>query len=190
MGHAILSLDTRHAGWSSFHIARVRLPDGTEIDREIEEHGTAVAVLPYDPERRVGLFVRQFRAPAFKAAGVEALLECPAGLLDEDDPEAGARREAEEETGVTLSALERVGLNWAMPGISTERMHLFLAAYAAADRQGRGGGVEGEHENIEVVELPLATAAAMVDDGRLDDMKTFCLVQTLRLRRPDLFPGP
>ena len=29
----------------------------------------------------------------------------------------------------------------------------------------------------------------MADAGRLDDMKTLALVQTLRLRRPDLF-GP
>jgi len=38
-----------------------------------------------------------------------------------------------------------------------------------------------------VVELPLAELAARADEGRLDDMKTMLLVQTLRLRRPDLF---
>lgn len=187
MPHAILSLDTRHAGWVSFHIATLRLPDGTQILREIEEHGPAVAILPYDPARRVALLVRQFRTPAFFAAGVETVLECPAGLLEEPDAEAGARREAEEEVGVTLGTLERAGFAWAMPGVSTERMHLFLAAYAEADRRSAGGGLAAEHEHIEVAEMPLSRLAAMAEDGTLDDMKTLCLVQTLRLRRPDLF---
>ena len=45
-----------------------------------------------------------------------------------------------------------------------------------------------EHpENIEVIELPLARLAAMGDSGALQDMKTLLLLQTLRLRRPQLF---
>ena len=38
-----------------------------------------------------------------------------------------------------------------------------------------------------MVELPLTEIAAMSDAGTLTDMKTLLLVQTLRLRRPDLF---
>jgi hypothetical protein len=37
------------------------------------------------------------------------------------------------------------------------------------------------------MELTLSGLAALADAGRLDDMKTFALVQTLRLRRPELF---
>jgi hypothetical protein len=74
-----------------------------------------------------------------------------------------------------------------MPGISTERMHLFLAPYGPGDRTGAGGGAAGEHENVTVSEMTLAALAAMVDRGELTDLKTFALVQTLRLRRPDLF---
>ncbi len=187
MSHAILKLDTRHLGWASFHIATVRLPDGVEIRREIEEHGPAVAVLPYDPERGVALLVRQFRTPAFHAAGQEAVLECPAGLLEEADAEAGARREAEEEVGLALGPLESVGLVWSMPGVSTERMHLFLAAFSEADRRGNGGGLAHENERIEVVEVALPDLARIAETGALDDMKTLCLYQALRLRRPDLF---
>lgn len=189
MSHAILRLDTRHDGWASFHIATVRLPDGVEIRREIEEHGPAISVLPYDPERRVALLVRQFRTPPFHAAGQASVLECPAGLLEEDDPEAGARREAEEEVGLSLGPLERVGTVWSMPGVSTERMHLFLAAFTAADRTGRGGGLADEHERIEVIEIALPELGRMADAGTLDDMKTLCLYQALRLRRPELFAG-
>ena len=91
-----------HDGWSRFLVAEVTMTDGTRLAREIEDHGRAVAVLPYDPVRRVALLVEQFRTPAFYAAGITQVLEVPAGLLDESEPEDGARREAYEETGVRL----------------------------------------------------------------------------------------
>jgi len=147
-------------------------------------------VLPYDPERRVAILVRQFRAPVFHAAGEAEMLEAPAGMLDEDEPGNGARREVLEEVGLTLAVLEPVAAVWTMPGISTERMHLFLAPYGPGDRIGAGGGVAGEHEAITVAETALADLAALADRGALTDLKTFALVQTLRLRRPDLFESP
>ena len=176
-----------HDGWSRFLVAEVTMPDGTRLTREIEDHGEAVCVLPYDPERKVALLIRQFRAPPFFTAGVTDLLEVPAGLLDEADPEAGVRREAFEETGLRLSHLEPVSTVWSVPGISTERMHLYLAPYAESDREGPGGGLAEEHEAITVVEMPLSTLAAMSEAGEIVDMKTLVLLLSLRLRRPELF---
>ena len=72
-----------------------------------------------------------------------------------------------------------------MPGVSTERMHLYLATYRGRAREGRGG--VDEDEDITAVELKLAELAALADTGKLADIKTLVLVQTLRLRRPDLF---
>jgi nudix-type nucleoside diphosphatase (YffH/AdpP family) len=187
MGHAITGLDPRHEGWSKFYVARVRTPDGQDISREMEDHGEAVAVLPYDPERRVAMVMRQFRTPVLHAAGQQDLMECPAGLLDGNDPAEDARREAAEEVGLRLQDLEEVAAAWSMPGISTERIHLFLAPYSAADCEGNGGGLPSEHEHIVVLELPLSELAAMADAGRIEDLKTLVLVQTLRLRRPELF---
>ena len=63
----ILSLRTIHDGWTRFSLARVRLADGTEAEREIEDHGNSVGVLPYDPERRVATLVRELRVPALYA---------------------------------------------------------------------------------------------------------------------------
>ncbi|WP_232630864.1 NUDIX domain-containing protein [Methylobacterium sp. Leaf118] len=183
----IRSTRTVHDGWASFLIADVTLPDGHAVTREIEDHGEAVAVLPYDPERRVALVIRQFRTPPFFAAGLPELLEVPAGLLDEADPQEGARREAFEETGLRLGPLDPVATVWTMPGVSTERMHLFLAAYAPADRTGAGGGLAEEHEGITVLEMPLAELAARAEAGDLSDMKTYTLLLALRLRRPELF---
>jgi nudix-type nucleoside diphosphatase (YffH/AdpP family) len=144
-------------------------------------------VLPYDPARRVAILVRQFRVPVFMVNQAEDTLEAIAGILESDDPFACARREAMEEAGLRLTRLEPVASAWTMPGVSTECMHLYLAPYAEADRVGPGGGLAQEHEDTRVMELTLSGLAALADAGRLDDMKTLVLVQTLRLRRPDLF---
>ncbi|HKH35125.1 MAG TPA: NUDIX hydrolase [Beijerinckiaceae bacterium] len=188
-GHRILSVETLHEGWGKLLLLRIELPDRHVLKREVEDHGAAVAVLPYDPERRLAVLVRQFRAPAFHAAGKADVLEAPAGMLDEGDPEACARREAGEEVGLALGALERVGAVWTMPGVSTERIHLFLARYSQADKIGAGGGLAEEHENTVVVETSLPELGRMAERGELADLKTLALVQALRLRRPELF-GP
>jgi len=108
-------------------------------------------------------------------------------VIDAGDGADTAKREAMEEAGVQLRNLETVATVWTSPGISTERSEMFLAAYSAADRTGAGGGLAAEHEKITVVEIALTELAAMVDTGRITDMKTLALVQTLRLRHPALF---
>ncbi len=118
----IMGTRTVYEGWARYLVAEVRMPDGSRIGREVEDHGPAVAVLPYDPERRVALLVRQFRTPPCFVDGTASVLETPAGLREEDDPEACARREAFEEVGLRLSVLEPAGRVWSLPGLSTERM--------------------------------------------------------------------
>ncbi|MFO1149013.1 MAG: NUDIX domain-containing protein [Alsobacter sp.] len=187
-GHpALLDRSFVHKGWSTYSILRLRLPNGAEVSREVEDHGPAVCVLPYDPVRRVAVLVRQFRSGPFLASEVESLLEVPAGLLDEDDPAEGARREAEEETGLRLGELEPVVDGWSMPGISTERMVFFLAPFGEADRIGDGGGLDEEHEDIEVVEVPLAELSARAQAGEITDVKTLLLAFALQVRHPELF---
>lgn len=186
-GHAIIATHAIYEGWSSLVKLTIRLPDGRTIDREVEHHGNAVAVLPYDAARGKAMLVRQFRAPVLYRAGPAALLEAPAGLLDEVDPEACARREAQEEVGLHLQAVERVGGVWASPGVSTEFMHLYLAPYTEGDRQSKGGGLAEEHEEIEVVEMALVELWRMAEQGEIIDLKTLVLVQALRIRHPELW---
>jgi nudix-type nucleoside diphosphatase (YffH/AdpP family) len=183
----ILSTRSLYDGWTSLRLVRVRLDSGEVVNREVEDHGDAVAVLPYDPVRRMAMLIRIMRAPALVRAGRAALFECPAGLLDEADPAEAARREAEEEVGLALHDVEHVGRVWTSPGISAEQMDLYLAPYSAADRVNAGGGIASEHEAIEVTELGLDAVWAMVERGELDDIKTLTLVLTLRLRHPELF---
>jgi nudix-type nucleoside diphosphatase (YffH/AdpP family) len=183
----IVSVETIYEGWGRYLVLRVRLPGGEVLRREIEDHGRAAAVLAYDPERRMAILVRQFRAPVFYSSRQEQTLEVVAGLDEDGDTAATARREAMEEAGLRLGALEHVATAWAMPGISTEQMALYLATYGARDRIEAGGGIAAEHENISVEEIPLAQLAKLIASGEVADMKTLILVQALMLRRPDLF---
>jgi nudix-type nucleoside diphosphatase (YffH/AdpP family) len=175
-----------YEGWATISIATVER-DGQTFERLIEDHGPGVCVLPVDRDRKVATLVRQFRAPVAVTSGDTDLLECPAGLVENEDAGQAIRREAMEETGLELAGVEPVATVWTMPGISTERMHLFLGSYSAGDRKGEGGGHRTEHENITTEEVPLAELAAMADDRRIADMKTLLLIQTLRLREPELF---
>lgn len=186
-GPVVLSEDVAFSGWNKLLLVSAITARGTAIRRSVEHHGDAAAVLPYDPERRVALMVRQLRVPLLYAHGVLDCLEAPAGILDEADPIACARREAMEEAGVAIGAIDPLGAVYPMPGVSTEKMHLFLAEYRLADRVAEGGGVDGENEEIEVLEISLAELARMADAGELPDLKTLIMVQTLRLRRPALF---
>ena len=183
----ILARESSHAGYISVETLRVRLADGAEVIREIEAHGDAVAVLPYDPAARVALIVRLFRVPAFDRFGDEAIEEACAGMIDGGEDGDTARREALEELGLSLGELEFVARVWPSPGVSAERVTLFLAAYKPGDRVGAGGGAADEHEGVTVVERSLAALAADADAGRIVDMKLLALVLSLRARRPRLF---
>ena len=108
-------------------------------------------------------------------------------MIEGGDAEATARREASEELGLALGDLEFVGRAWTSPGVTTERVSLFLAPYAASDRIGDGGGAAGEQEAITVLEQPLLQMAGAADRGEIADAKLFMLLQTLRLRQPELF---
>ncbi len=184
MSVELIDVHTLYHGWTRLLRARLRLPGGQVIEREIEDHGAAACVLPYDPQRGTAILVRQLRAPVLYAAGQPTTLEAIAGIVEDEDPAQCVRREAMEETGVELDQVERVTTAWSMPGISTEQMHFYLARYVAGvARKARSA----EDEAIEVVEMALADVARSADTGELSDVKTLVLVQTLRLRQPRLF---
>jgi nudix-type nucleoside diphosphatase (YffH/AdpP family) len=172
MPPSISRTETLYEGWFKILGLHIRPEQGEEVRREVEDHGRAVAILPYDPERRNALMIKLLRAPVLLAAGEAELLEAPAGMVDEgEDAAAAVIREAREETGVRLSALEHLGAVWSMPGISTERIDLYLAAYAQSDR---------------IEEL-----WSMLERGELTDLKTQALVLHLHARHPELFqPSP
>jgi nudix-type nucleoside diphosphatase (YffH/AdpP family) len=151
--------------------------------RETYDRGHGATVLPIDAERGTVLLVRQFRFPAYVEGHPEPLLEACAGLLDADDAETCAHREAEEELGYRLHNLSQVFMPFMSPGSVTERLACFTARYSSADRMSDGGGHPDEGEDIEVVEMSLDEAYRAIHDGRIIDAKTILLIQHLMLTR-------
>ena len=93
-----------------------------ENEREIVEHPGAVAIVAVDDEGYVTL-VRQLREPARKR-----LLELPAGTAEAGEtPLETARRELQEECGLTGGEWCELAAFWTTPGFCRERMHLFAA---------------------------------------------------------------
>ncbi|KLK94112.1 NUDIX hydrolase [Microvirga vignae] len=185
--YRIKQIDTVYEGWRKILKMTVQMPDGRTMTREVLNSGDAAAVLPYDLERRKVILVRQFRAPVMHIEGHPDFLEAVAGLLDGDEPEICARRETMEEAGIRVDRLEPVGHFWSAPGITTERLHLFLAPYTEADRVGEGGGLAHEHEDIEVLEVSFEELAGLMASNTIADMKTMILVQALQMKHPQVF---
>jgi nudix-type nucleoside diphosphatase (YffH/AdpP family) len=123
------------------------------------------------------VLVRQFRYPAFVNGHDDLLIEAAAGLLDNESPEVRILAEAEEETGYRLGKVQKVFEAFMSPGAVTEKLHFFVAEYEAGMRVGSGGGIASEGEDIEVLELPIDSAMAMIGDGRIVDAKTIMLLQ-------------
>ena len=123
------------------------------------------------------VLVRQFRYPAYVNGYDDLLIEAAAGLLDDASPEVRIRAEAEEETGYRLGEIRKMFEAFMSPGSVTEKLHFFVAEYEPAMRVGSGGGLADEGEDIEVLELPIDQALAMIADGRIVDAKTIMLLQ-------------
>jgi nudix-type nucleoside diphosphatase (YffH/AdpP family) len=177
-------LDRRvvYRGYLTVATLLLRLQDGGAVSRDVEYHGDAAAVLPYDPARRCALVVQLFRGPVFDATGAAQLEEACAGMIEDEGAESAARREAGEELGISLRELDLVARIWSSPGVSSERQSLFLAPYSHADRTGAGGGLAAEHENITVVERSLESLATDARQGGVTDGKLLTLIFALQAR--------
>ncbi len=153
--------------------------------REIYHRGHGAAVLLYDATRRCVVLVRQFRLAAWEVEqGAPSahqnpgfLLEVPAGVVEHGDPAETVRNEAWEEAGIRIGTPRFLYSGYATPGSVTEQLHYFDAPYQVTDRQGPGGGLAEEGEDIEVVEMSIDDAWARVDSGEIRDAKTIMLLQ-------------
>ena len=122
--------------------------DGEEVEREMVSHTGAVAMLAHDGENVY--LVRQPR----EATGEQALLEVPAGKLDEEgeEPLETAKRELIEEIGKGAKRWEHLVTAWSSPGFTDERYHVYLATdlYDAEPDED-----PEENERIEIVPWPI-----------------------------------
>jgi 8-oxo-dGTP pyrophosphatase MutT (NUDIX family) len=147
--------------FAAVRVERFRYDDGQEADREIVTHPGAVAVVAHDGERL--FLVRQPREPVDE----QALLELPAGKLDEEgeEPLDTAKRELAEEIGKGARSWEHLTSFYTSPGFADEECHVFLATELYDER-----AEVDEGERIEIVEAPLADLDDVIEGCR--DSKT------------------
>lgn len=150
--------------------------------RECYDRGDGAAILLYNPAKKTVILIKQFRMPSYlngNATGM--MIEVCAGLLDENYPEACIIKEVEEETGFKISNPKKVFELYSTPGAVTEKIHYFIAEYRDDMKISEGGGLEEEHEEIEVLEINFETALTMMSKGEINDAKTVVLLQYAKL---------
>lgn len=159
--------------------------DGThqQQTREVYDRGNGATILLYNTIQQTVILTKQFRLPTF-VNGNEGgmLIEACAGLLDKDNPEDCIKRETEEETGYKIKDVRKIYEVYMSPGSVTEKIYFFIAEYSSDMKINAGGGVDGEEENIEVLELSINEAIEMLDNGEIKDAKTIMLLQYIKLK--------
>jgi ADP-ribose pyrophosphatase len=141
-------------------------------EREIVEHPGAVGIVAVDEEGYLAL-VRQMRE-----APRQHLLELPAGTAEKgEEPLETARRELQEECGLTGGKWRELAAFWTTPGFCRERMHMF-----AAEGVERGEASPAADEDLELVRWPLAEVGERLHE--IEDAKTLAGLLLYLTTRP------
>ena len=140
----------------------VELTNGAHTVREVVHHPGGVCVAAVDDDGNV-FVVRQWRYPFGRE-----LLELPAGKLEKgEDPLPAAVRELSEETGLEADNWSDLGCIYVSPGISTEKLYLYLATGLH-----QGLAHPDPNEFLDVEKMPLRELADMAMEGTIHDAKT------------------
>lgn len=152
--------------------------------------GHAAVVLPYDPIRDTVLLIEQFRAPVYMAGDPSPWVWEPvAGLVDPGEtPEQAAHREAMEEAGLTLKALEPAGQMYSSTGSSTEFLNLFVGI-ADLTTTITDGGLATEGEDIQSRIISYQELMDGVDANQFRDMPLITTALWLARHRDRLRQG-
>ena len=145
---------------------KVQVPDGRHAERTVITHIGAVGVVALDEDNRV-LMIRQYRHPVARQ-----LWEIPAGLRDvQGEPLVDtARRELIEETGYAAREWHVLIDSYASPGITTEKIRIFLAR--GLETAESDYVREGEEKFLRTAWIPLAEAVEAALAGKLHNGAT------------------
>ncbi len=146
-----------------FDVFLDKILDGdVEYERDVVTHNGSAVIVPVFADKTVAL-VKQYRRPAQKY-----LYEIPAGSLEKNEnPEAGARRELEEEIGVTAGKVEKLTEFYVSPGFLSEKMFVFLATDLTETAQ----NLEAD-EILEIEKFTFEQVFEMIRKNEIEDAKT------------------
>lgn len=160
--------------------------DGTRQTKthEVYDMGDVTTVLLYNKEQKTIILTKQFRLPTFLNGNKDGMMiEACAGKLDDEDAASGIKREIKEETGYEVEEVQKIMEVYSTPGTVTEKLYLFVAAYAPHMKISEGGGLAEEQEHVQVMELSFDEAWQMVNKGEIKDAKTIILLQYAFIHR-------
>jgi ADP-ribose pyrophosphatase len=167
----ILDSTNKYGGYLKVDELTYRNKRGQEVKREVMKRPNAVSALVFDTNKKVYIFVSQWRAGASSD-----VIEIVAGTLDHqnEDPREAISREIEEEIGYKVDKMKLLDEGWVSPGGTTEKISIYFAE--VSEKIGEGGGLETEGEEIEIIEM---TKNEMLST-RFEDLKTIIAVQWAR----------
>lgn len=182
-----------HAGFFGLDIWRLqhRRFDGEmspRLTREVFVAGDAVTVLPYDPVRDRVLLIEQMRmGPLGRGDPLPWQLEAIAGRIDPGEtPEEAARREAVEEAGLTLGALEKVAEYYPTPGAVTEYLYSYVGLCDLPDGVAGVFGAADEAEDIKGHLLSFDRLIEVMSAGEIGNAPLLLTVLWLQRERARL----
>ncbi|MFM8444001.1 MAG: NUDIX domain-containing protein [Methylococcus sp.] len=197
MGKAFEIMDESPLYRGFFNLTRYRLRHTLyaggwcePLVRELFHRGRCVAVLPYDPETDRVILIEQFRIGAVGDKETPWLVEIVAGAIEPgEEPEAVARREAEEEAGCRLGELIHIGDFYTTPGGCSEKVSVFCGLLDGPIEEGVFGLSE-EGEDIRAMALSADEALAWLAAGLIDSAIPALALQWLALNRGRLGRNP
>ena len=168
-------------GFFDYQRFQVTLPAGAQT-RDVVRAGKVVALLPLDLERGEIVMIRQFRPAAHLANGKGELIEIVAGRVEPGEQlMETARRECQEEIGVTPSALVELFSYLPTPGLTDEEVTFFVAAVDASRVPERTQPTPGEY--ISVMRVPIDAALGALGEGKMHNGPLIVGLQWLAINR-------
>ena len=167
----------KYQGFLKIEELTVKNPSGKFRPLEVAYKNKAVAALVYNTLTHKYIFARQWRP-----ASESNMLEVPAGVRDKpgESAEECIAREIMEEIGYKTDRLKFITEGYVSPGWTTEMISIYYAE--VSQKTEKGGGLETENEEIEIVELTRAEMLATT----FNDFKSFIAVQWAKYNQPNL----
>ena len=192
-----LEISSRHVPYQGYFCVekyqfRHRLFQGewsNLLTREVLERGQAAGALLFDPILDKVILIEQFRIGAIKETTQSPwLLELVAGIIDGDQTPADvARRETQEEAGLSVQDLISICQYWVSPGATTEAITLFCARIDASQVQaGVTHGLAEEGEDIIVHVFNTVEAYSLLKKGYIKNAPTIIALQWLQLHEAEV----
>lgn len=180
---------------SFFTVDLVKLRHGLQsgemtpsLNRYLLRRPDAVCAVVVNTDKDVMYFVRQFRVGPASKGDPAWMVELAAGLVDDgENLEEAILREIREELGFQANTAEQISMFYPSSAIISERIYIYYVEVTEADRVTDGGGNPHEHEDIEILEIPLNQIRDFLEQAGLNDSKTMIGLEWYLRTRADQF---